>query len=153
MASKRSLRPDVNFDLLISKIYPNLDKYEAEHDKVIAQLNTSYMNTLTENNILQQRVQNRSEKESEPSSQNINDEKKKRTTKKRSYFSISEHLSNFSQDIHFESTSALPIKNSVTSDEIEIILKPYPSIETINNDEKRFLKTPGVTTGKSNNLS
>ncbi|KAK0158512.1 hypothetical protein PV328_009508 [Microctonus aethiopoides] len=154
LVSKRSLRPDVNFDLLISKIYPNLDKYEAEHDKVIAQLNTSYMNTLTENNILQQGVQNRSETKSEQSSQNMKDEKKKRTTKHRSYFSISEHLSNFLQDNNFESTSdQLPIKNDTTNDsastsnEIEIILTPHPFIETsTNNDEKRFIKTPGTTT-------
>ncbi|KAF7281822.1 hypothetical protein GWI33_004223 [Rhynchophorus ferrugineus] len=39
LVSKRSLRPDPNFDLLISKIYPSRDEYEAHQEKVLAKLN------------------------------------------------------------------------------------------------------------------
>ncbi|KAK0163279.1 hypothetical protein PV327_006979 [Microctonus hyperodae] len=150
LISKRSLRPDVNFDLLISQIYPNLDKYEAEHDRVIAQLNTSYIHMLAENNIAQQRVQDHTEQESDQSSQNIDNEKKKRTTRHRSYFSISEHLLNFIEDDDFNSpldlsTTNNTTKESDTSDEIEIIFKPYQSVKTIN-DEQRFIKTSGMAT-------
>ena len=38
MVSKRSLRPDPNFDALISKIYPSRDEYEAHQDRVLAKL-------------------------------------------------------------------------------------------------------------------
>ncbi|KAJ8957348.1 hypothetical protein NQ318_004827 [Aromia moschata] len=42
LVSKRSLRPDPNFDLLISKIYPSRDEYEAHQERVLAKLNTSH---------------------------------------------------------------------------------------------------------------
>ncbi|XP_074648890.1 E3 ubiquitin-protein ligase RING2-like [Tubulanus polymorphus] len=39
LVSKRSLRPDPNFDALISKIYPSRDEYEAHQERVLAKLN------------------------------------------------------------------------------------------------------------------
>ncbi|XP_030849241.1 E3 ubiquitin-protein ligase RING2 isoform X2 [Strongylocentrotus purpuratus] len=39
LVSKRSLRPDPNFDALISKIYPSRDEYEAHQERVMAKLN------------------------------------------------------------------------------------------------------------------
>ena len=41
LVSKRSLRPDPNFDLLISKIYPSRDEYEAIQERAFAKLNKS----------------------------------------------------------------------------------------------------------------
>lgn len=41
LVSKRSLRPDPNFDLLIAKIYPSRDEYEAHQERVLAKLNQS----------------------------------------------------------------------------------------------------------------
>ncbi|NXC19275.1 RING2 ligase, partial [Corythaeola cristata] len=38
LVSKRSLRPDPNFDALISKIYPSRDEYEAHQERVLAKL-------------------------------------------------------------------------------------------------------------------
>lgn len=53
LVSKRSLRPDPNFDLLISKIYPSRDEYEAHQERVLAKLNMSHsqaslVNSITE---------------------------------------------------------------------------------------------------------
>ncbi|XP_050087120.1 E3 ubiquitin-protein ligase RING1 isoform X1 [Anopheles aquasalis] len=42
LVSKRSLRPDPNFDLLISKIYPSRDEYEAHQERVLAKFNSSH---------------------------------------------------------------------------------------------------------------
>lgn len=39
LVSKRSLRPDPNFDALISKIYPSRDEYEAHQERLMAKLN------------------------------------------------------------------------------------------------------------------
>ena len=48
LVSKRSLRPDPNFDALISKIYPNRDEYEAHQERVLAKLNKHHnANALT----------------------------------------------------------------------------------------------------------
>ena len=40
LVSKRSLRPDPNFDSLITKIYPSRDEYEALQEKVLAKFKT-----------------------------------------------------------------------------------------------------------------
>lgn len=42
LVSKRSLRPDPNFDMLISKIYPSRDEYEAHQERVLAKLNKNH---------------------------------------------------------------------------------------------------------------
>lgn len=48
--SKRSLRPDLNFDALIAKIYPDLDEFEKKEDHLIEEINRSrhFHNALTE---------------------------------------------------------------------------------------------------------
>lgn len=65
LVSKRSLRPDPNFDCLISKIYPSRDEYEAHQEKVLAKFNQSHsqqalVNSITEGIKLQS--QNRPQK-------------------------------------------------------------------------------------------
>lgn len=42
LVSKRSLRPDPNFDTLISKIYPSRDEYEQHQERVFAKLNKNH---------------------------------------------------------------------------------------------------------------
>ncbi|XP_029039396.1 E3 ubiquitin-protein ligase RING1 isoform X2 [Osmia bicornis bicornis] len=51
LVSKRSLRPDPNFDLLISKIYPSRDEYEAHQERVLAKLNKSHSQVALVNSI------------------------------------------------------------------------------------------------------
>ncbi|RZC27661.1 E3 ubiquitin-protein ligase RING1 [Asbolus verrucosus] len=78
LVSKRSLRPDPNFDLLISKIYPSRDEYEAHQEKVLAKLNKSHsqaalVNSITEGiKIQSQNRPNRSRKNNEVERNNEN---------------------------------------------------------------------------------
>lgn len=71
LVSKRSLRPDPNFDLLISKIYPSRDEYEAHQERVLAKFNQSQsraalVNSITEGIKLQsQNRQQRTKKQLE----------------------------------------------------------------------------------------
>ncbi|KAL3272468.1 hypothetical protein HHI36_013948 [Cryptolaemus montrouzieri] len=51
LVSKRSLRPDPNFDLLIAKIYPSRDEYEAHQEKFFANLNKSHSSAALVNSI------------------------------------------------------------------------------------------------------
>lgn len=51
LVSKRSLRPDPNFDLLISKIYPSRDEYEAHQVKVLEKLHKSHSQVALMNSI------------------------------------------------------------------------------------------------------
>lgn len=49
LISKRSLRPDPNFDMLISKIYPSRDEYEAHQERVLAKLNKHHSQNFVNN--------------------------------------------------------------------------------------------------------
>ncbi|KAH6919595.1 hypothetical protein HPB50_029416 [Hyalomma asiaticum] len=46
LVSKRSLRADPNFDMLIAKIYPSRDEYEAHQERVLAKLNRQHSQAL-----------------------------------------------------------------------------------------------------------
>lgn len=76
LVSKRSLRPDPNFDSLILKIYPSRDEYEAHQERVLAKFNQSHsqvalVNSITEGIKLQsQNRQQRTKKQMEQDIQN-----------------------------------------------------------------------------------
>lgn len=83
LVSKRSLRPDPNFDLLISKIYPSRDEYEAHQVRVLEKLNRSHsqaalMNSINEGiklqtqNRLQRTKKNQNETEQQQQQQPTN---------------------------------------------------------------------------------
>lgn len=59
LVSKRSLRPDPNFDLLISKIYPSRDEYEAHQERVLAKINKSHSQAALVNSITEGTFRNR----------------------------------------------------------------------------------------------
>ncbi|XP_053607567.1 E3 ubiquitin-protein ligase RING1 isoform X1 [Plodia interpunctella] len=84
LVSKRSLRPDPNFDLLISKIYPSRDEYEAHQERLLTKLSMSHsqaslVNSITEGIKLQsqnrpQRSRKNHDDNSNPSNSNGNTE-------------------------------------------------------------------------------
>ena len=62
LVSKRSLRPDPNFDALISKIYPSRDEYEAHQQRVLDKLNKHHNPTALTHSIeegLRRQAENR----------------------------------------------------------------------------------------------
>lgn len=72
LVSKRSLRPDPNFDLLISKIYPSRDEYEAIQERVLAKVNQSHsqqalVNSITEG--IKSQSQNRPQRKQQKSNE------------------------------------------------------------------------------------
>ena len=50
LVSKRSLRPDPNFDGIISRIYPNREEYDALHEKVLEKLNKKHLTAINSAN-------------------------------------------------------------------------------------------------------
>lgn len=71
LVSKRSLRPDPNFDLLISKIYPSRDEYEAHQVKLLEDIHKSHsqvalMNSINEQIKLQNQNRTQRSKKSNP---------------------------------------------------------------------------------------
>lgn len=51
LISKRSLRPDPNFDELIAKIYPSRDEYDAHQERVLAKISKQNLSTFEGNAI------------------------------------------------------------------------------------------------------
>ena len=48
LISKRSLRADPNFDMLISKIYPSREEYDAQQERVINSVNKHFVQNIEE---------------------------------------------------------------------------------------------------------
>jgi len=68
LVSKRSLRPDPNFDALISKIYPCRDEYDQHQDRVMAKLNLKHnhlVSSIEEGIKLQTQSRQKSKKQEE----------------------------------------------------------------------------------------
>lgn len=76
LVSKRSLRPDPNFDMLISKIYPSRAEYEEHQERVLAKFNQSHsqaalVSSITEGIKLQSQNRNqRTKKQMEQDARN-----------------------------------------------------------------------------------
>ncbi|MCL4129189.1 UNVERIFIED_CONTAM: hypothetical protein GTU68_007294, partial [Idotea baltica] len=67
LVSKRSLRPDPNFDTLISKIYPSRDEYEQHQERVLANLHKNHNHASLINSI-EEGIKLQSQNRQKPSS-------------------------------------------------------------------------------------
>ena len=162
LVSKRSLRPDPNFDALISKIYPSRDEYEAHQERVLAKLKTahsshSFMGNIEEGLKIQQahRAQRVSVKKSGNGTpmvvdpMNAGDASSDNTPKKRA-----RALSEESMDTSAAGSLAGSIAGSETAEtapvqtpnEIELVFKPHPSLET-HDTAQRYIKTTANASG------
>lgn len=75
LVSKRSLRPDPNFDLLISKIHPSRDEYEAHQTRVLEKLNKSQSQAALVQSIHEgMKIQSQTRLQRTKKSQNDNDQ-------------------------------------------------------------------------------
>ncbi|XP_014242701.1 E3 ubiquitin-protein ligase RING2-like [Cimex lectularius] len=150
LVSKRSLRPDPNFDLLISKIYPSRDEYEAHQVRVLEKLNKSHSQAALMNSInegIKMQTQNRLQKskkaqaEPEPNpgnsnatipvekkSENMEEEVKPAKRPKTETYSTDSNDSGDSEASGGQDsvTEGEGPSESSTSDEIELVFKPHP---------------------------
>lgn len=171
LVSKRSLRPDPNFDALISKIYPSRDEYEAHQERVLAKLNQHHNpNTLThsiqEGLRLQalNRAQRVRKQASDPtdidplgakgddacSPSDPPPRKRMRTTSDESAGenSMGEGTNDASvcSEGSTNNNNNLPVN---TVNEIELVFKPHPTEEVADPTicQTRFIKTTANATG------
>eukprot|EP00102_Acyrthosiphon_pisum_P003594 XP_001946247.1 PREDICTED: E3 ubiquitin-protein ligase RING2-like [Acyrthosiphon pisum] len=168
LVSKRSLRPDPNFDLIISKIYPDRDEYEAHQTRVLEKLNKSHSQANLVQSInegIKLQTQNRQQRIKKNQREELN---------KSSLSTTSTHLNSSSQDnvirtmvqtnvakmmksvmILEKERSALTVdtldtiecdgtSKSVSVDEKEIVLKPHPTVIARDNPFIRVLKENSV---------
>lgn len=130
LISKRSLRPDPNFDALIAKIYPNREEYDAHQEKLLEKLKQQRFN--------------------EGKAQLAH----RKIKKARQEANVAEGNENETEDVDMKPSVQNVDSKEDSADEIEIIFKIHPEDSSLLHDEPRFVRTTANATSKcSNNLS
>ncbi|XP_022102974.1 E3 ubiquitin-protein ligase RING2-like isoform X2 [Acanthaster planci] len=156
LVSKRSLRPDPNFDALISKIYPSRDEYEAHQERVLAKL-TGHHTTALSNSIeegLKMQAMNRAQRVRKHN-QVCEDPEPGDAVGGSSGGDVGSV--DMDPEAEPEPGDVDTCKRLRTSDEssteameqeIELVFKPHPMHEhpALRPDSKRYLKTSAVAT-------
>lgn len=164
------MRPDPNFDLLISKIYPSRDEYEAHQTRVLEKLNKSHsqanlvqsinegikiqtQNRLQRTKKNQQDELNESSSSSTPKTNNTGSSKdnvtrtvvQAKVAKKLKTVMISENdgpaASSADRSDITEGDGSL---KGVTLDEIELVFKPHPTEMGSDNHLVKVLKENSI---------
>ncbi|CAH1720918.1 E3 ubiquitin-protein ligase RING2-A-like [Aphis gossypii] len=172
LVSKRSLRPDPNFDLLISKIYPSRDEYEAHQTRVLEKLNKSHSQANLVQSInegIKIQTQNRLQRTKKNQQDELNESSSSSTpktpsnnlgagrdnvtrtvvqakvAKKLKTVMISENdgPSSLSAD-RSDITECDGSSRGVSVDEIELVFKPHPTEMGTDNQLIRVLKENSV---------
>ncbi|XP_050542966.1 E3 ubiquitin-protein ligase RING1 [Daktulosphaira vitifoliae] len=172
LVSKRSLRPDPNFDLLISKIYPSRDEYEAHQTRVLEKLNKSHSQAnlvqsinegikIQTQNRLQRTKKNQQDEQNESSSTStpkppsnsagpVKDNVTRtvvqaRVAKKIKSVMISENDGPASSSIdRSDITEGDSSSRGTTLDEIELVFKPHPTEMGSDNQLIKVLKENSI---------
>ncbi|EDO49955.1 predicted protein [Nematostella vectensis] len=151
LVSKRSLRPDPNFDALIAKIYPDREEYEAHQEKVLQRLSKHHnqqalTSSIEEGLKLQamnraQRVRKRSSEEQGHAPIAATAEGSTTPTNRKRQKANSDE-SDASENT-FDSTGEASNEASENVSEIELVFKPHPKDhdpETVAQ-QTRYIKT------------
>ncbi|CAG2054252.1 unnamed protein product, partial [Timema podura] len=163
LVSKRSLRQDPNFDLLISKIYPSRDEYEAHQERVLAKLSKSQSQAALVNSInegIKLQSQNRPQRarksandtettpNNTPNLQPPQDPSFTSKGLKRPKSSENESAGS-SAEAHDSSVGEEGPSDYIAPSEIELIFKPHPTemtdinplMQALKENSVRYLKT------------
>lgn len=158
LASKRSLRPDPNFDGIIAKIYPNREEYDAMHERVLEKL--KFKKALINTNQKSKRSQIKSEDSGGTSSNRVIynedtmdlEQQNSSNNHQRSHVKNNGKSSRLKQnsDVESDTESRASTEHSSSMhtepmDEIEIILKPHP-LKEFTSPISRFIKTTSNAT-------
>uniref|UniRef100_U3IKT4 E3 ubiquitin-protein ligase RING2 n=132 Tax=Euteleostomi TaxID=117571 RepID=U3IKT4_ANAPP len=162
LVSKRSLRPDPNFDALISKIYPSRDEYEAHQERVLARISKHNNQQALSHSIeegLKIQAMNRLQRGKKQQIENGSGAEDN---------GDSSHCSNASTHSNQEAgpsnkrtktsdDSGLELDNNNTTvaidpvmdgaSEIELVFRPHPTLmENDDSAQTRYIKTSGNAT-------
>jgi len=160
LVSKRSLRPDPNFDALISKIYPCRDEYEAHQERVLARIRQSVNPSSMAENVeegLRQQAFNRAQRVKKQTQGDMSQ------TQSGSAVSDDGSLPKLLSQMDSSSSPAddnspsgdqLPSGSQVTKvssvpPEIELVMRPHPQPgkQDTCDSQTRFIKTTSNATG------
>lgn len=145
LVSKRSLRPDPNFDALISKIYPSRDEYEAHQERVLAKLNKQHSSASLTHSIeegLRMQAMNRAQRvrvrkhETEPD-----------LTKLETASTTSNDATPLKRSKTAEDSDGEPPVSDLPASDIELVFRPLPNEnQNIDSLQTRFIKTTANAT-------
>lgn len=140
LISKRSLRPDPNFDMLISKIYPNREEYDAQQEKMMNNVKKHRIFSQNIEETFRMQVLNRGARASTGRKSLSNEDANRRNG--------NDHSENSSAN----NSSSISTNNTNISsgdDELELVLTPL-NYDPNSNDEaigkRRFVKTDTFAT-------
>ncbi len=175
LVSKRSLRPDPNFDGIIAKIYPNREEYDALHEKVLEKLNKKHLTAISSahNNSTTSTGNHKSKNSRNNNNNNANNNNnvhsndmeidqstpvsvaastsnnnETNNNNNNRIHNNKRHVQNHSDDSDMESrasTEQSSLHLQNELDEIELVLKPHP-LKEITLNSNRFLKTTSNAT-------
>jgi len=175
LASKRSLRPDPNFDAIITKIFPNREEYETMHERVLEKLkykkilNNQHTKSISrrqsnqhkpetttktpnDTNQISEEADNEMDTNTNSTTTQSNSSKKLTSKQQRALASsTTNNNNNNNSDAESDSESRTSTEQSSSmhteniQDEVEIILKPHPLRES-NLNLNRFIKTTPIAT-------
>ncbi|XP_064629907.1 E3 ubiquitin-protein ligase RING2-A-like [Lineus longissimus] len=160
LVSKRSLRPDPNFDALISKIYPSRDEYEAHQERVLAKLNKHHNPSSLSHSIeegLRLQAMNRAQRVNRKHAQDdrldgLSDAdgmNRKRRAQSEESGAETNSLHEAGSEASHETSSIVMPKGF---NEIELLFKPHPkdlistAPEDTSVDDIRYIKTTANAT-------
>ena len=170
LISKRSLRPDPNFDMLISKIHPSRDEYEAHQERILANLQKQQCLGMTLEESLKMQALSRAQKmrkipsmdsssfdRSEDSPPSHSEDSslcppvKKKIKKRSNGHTGDKDAGNGNDDIDTERSSATSAPNTESSatvsslpqTEVELVFMPLPhdGLKRTDPSATRFIKT------------
>jgi len=161
LVSKRSLRPDPNFDALISKLYPDRKEYEAMQERALARLSKHYNTEALQKNIeegmkYQAQLRKMHRATNTGASATPQDEggpgerrNKRRKRDDSSRRPTPDRESSVGDMSTSEASTSHTSKNRAS--EVELILKPHPDTERENSiapvvKQTRYLKTTANAT-------
>jgi len=150
--SKRSLRPDPNFDALISKIYPFRDEYEAHQERVLARIKQSINPSSMAQNVeegLRQQAVNRAQRVKKQPSADVSQIAPSSLASEDWTHSSHPRLTDTSAlSADQPSDSGCLAAGSSLACEIELVMRPHLQPGTpICDGQTRFIKTTSNATG------
>jgi E3 ubiquitin-protein ligase RNF1/2 len=160
LVSKRSLRPDPNFDMLIAKIHPSRDEYDAHQAKILAELQKASTGLSIEEQLRMQALSRSTQKIRKLSSITDSLDRSDSPTsqiddmpvlkKKHKKIIHEHHIDADDADTERSSTNSTPFESSPFEQEVELVFKPLQGPESGVKGESalstRFLKTSSNAT-------
>lgn len=151
LVSKRSLRPDPNFDALIAKIYPSRDEYEAHQERVLERLRVTFNSSSLIQNVEEglrlqalNRAQRVSIKKHPLGEGDLKDLSSAENTPRKRPRALSDESAGDASNPGSET----PITVQPVVNEIELLFKPHPKFEKELMATTRYLKTTANATGQ-----